>query len=178
MNFNMMLVYQDKDLKENGKYKGKIFDDLDPYYALFGEICQLIEDSGAVEFVVEGWLDIQKRVTCDWDLMCVLEQFPELIDAIQKDRLEFDLDFYEQGSEFTLFFQEQADSLVQVNLRSMMSRTATAHNAYIQKETLYKMLIRLYDDFLHISGKICPYLLEKDIMRDFVGLQNKLKKPD
>lgn len=199
MDFSIYLKYP-KDIVGSGK---PVINDSD--YDLLWAICRILDETGKIELRMDGfkkdevefnWSDKLSRffLSTDWDLAMVMEQLPSAIKSLSENNYNFRIDFYEQGSEFNLVFEEFSDDLVKVRYESFHPDASFYANAkkdknggytipvirasetFAKKEDLKEMLIKLYKDFIFVSEIICGSLLEvdDDTTRELMSLKSML----
>ena len=75
------------------------------------EMCKVMNRTNEIEFYIKG-ISYKERMTglrlsVDWDLAVMLEQLPDVLRKISDNDYNFRIDFYEQGSELFLQFNNQ-----------------------------------------------------------------------
>lgn len=158
---------------ERSPFPNCCYDDtLDDYRSVLSDICDLLEDTRKVQFVVLAFDDMPWRVDCRTDLLVIMEQMPEIITALSMGTYDFRLDFYEQGIERDLIFKEK-DDVIDV---TCISRTAWVPNSEVialSKETTTCIIYTLYEDFISAAFQVCPALCQHSLMRDFLMLMDR-----
>lgn len=83
--------------------------ELDDFRSILADICDILEDTSAAEFVVSGFGQASWPVDVGTDLLVLLEQIPDAISSIDLG-VPFSLDFYEQGLERKIHFTPQGET--------------------------------------------------------------------
>lgn len=84
---------------------------------ILADICETFELSKNIEFNVIGFGLEKWPVDCMYDLLCVIEMLPNIINGFFENNYDFILDFYEQGLERTLFF-EKGKNIIRIKCES------------------------------------------------------------
>jgi hypothetical protein len=83
--------------------------ELHDFRSILLDICDILEDTSAAEFVVSGFGQASWPVDVRTDLAVLLEQIPNAISSIDLGA-PFTLDFYEQGLERKIHFTPQGET--------------------------------------------------------------------
>lgn len=83
--------------------------ELDDIHSILIDICDILADTSASEFVVSGFGQASWPVDVRTDLPVLLGQIPNAISSIDLGA-PFSLDFYEQGLERTIHFTPQGET--------------------------------------------------------------------
>ncbi len=78
----------------------------------------------------------------------------------------FELDFYEQGIERRLLFEEEMN-LVKVTCSSRTEWVPHPSSVFMEKTTVSKIFEEIYCDFLDFSSVICEGLLNNNLLNDW-----------
>lgn len=136
-------------------------DELDDGRSVIMEICDTVfRDTGQVDFHVSGFGQDDWR-TDMIALATVIEQLPEVIQKIKKDDYNFIIDFYEQGTEKTVVFEEEG-LMVKVTCESRTGTIGWEPNPKeikMEKEQIKSMIMNLYNKFFLIGETLCPTLI-------------------
>lgn len=139
--------------------------ELDGPLAILIDICEVFEISESIVFLVSGFGQEQWPVDCRTDLLTVIEQIPFILKKISKKDFSFQLDFYEQGIERLLIFEEENN---QVRVTCISHTNWTPDEAiYIGKDELLMMFEHFYDHFLEYSQILCPNLADHILLNDW-----------
>lgn len=145
--------------------------ELDGPIAILIAICEVFEISESIVFLVSGFGQEQWPVDCRTDLATVIEQIPFILKKISKKDFSFQLDFYEQGIERLLIFEEE-NHQVRVNCVSHTNWTPD-EAIYIGKDKLLMMLEHFYYHFLKYSQILCPNLANHILLNDWKKGENE-----
>ena len=202
MSFNIYLDYPKKLLKTKMSvpYNPRQDD-------VIWRICEVLNKNGDIEFRIDGFKKDEVRynwnkelsrfnLTTDWDLAMAMEQIPSVIKSLNENNYSFSISFYEEGSEFNLLFEEFSHNLVKVKYESYNHKApinskpinnntgyyscvvCASSEAFIKKESLKKMMIKLYKDFIFVSERLCGNLLEvkDDSIQSFLNIKHMVEK--
>ena len=147
-------------------------DEADSCEELLSLICSQIQDDNTHTFKVEGFDQIQS-VDCRTDLLCVIEQIPEILANITNRNFNFNLDFYEQGVEKILEFKDN-EKYVKVLCRDMLSGNLIFKENNVSKKCLEDMFKNIYDEFLKVTQIMCPYILNHKQFYSFLKIKDLL----
>lgn len=140
-----------------------LISDIEPDDAIgiFMCICEVFELSKVVTFVVSGFGQNKWPVDCRTDLATIIEQVPEILEKIRNKEYNFQLDFYEQGIERMLVFEEN-NNLVKVTCISRTDWTPSPNSIFMEKVEISKIFESLYSDFLEYSKVLCIELANRE----------------
>ncbi|MFV0290282.1 MAG: hypothetical protein ACK5IJ_05200 [Mangrovibacterium sp.] len=165
----MNLFFSGIDGKLDNKRSEKIYDEeLDNEVSVILDICDILHRTDKVTFKVSGFGFDNWLVDCGFDLPCVLEVLPCIISKISKNNYNFELDFFEQGTERTVFFKDNGDHV----LLDCISRTDWQPNPkriIMQKEDIKSIFENFRDDFINCSEKICKDLLHNEFLAEWLN---------
>lgn len=139
--------------------------ELDGPIAILIAICEVFEISESIVFLVSGFGQEQWPVDCRTDLLTVIEQVPFILKKISKQDFSFQLDFYEQGIERLLIFEEE-NHQVRVNCVSRTNWTPD-DAIYTEKDKVLMMFEHFYYRFLEYSQILCPNLADHILLNDW-----------
>jgi hypothetical protein len=140
---------------------------LDDYRSVLADICRIIQDTELVKFHVSGFGEDNWSVDCKVDLLGIIEQIPEIIRKIINNCFNFDLDFYEQGVERELVFEERHDAIY-VSCKSRTRWKPNPEKIVMDKAEIKYIFFKLYREFFDIAHVICKNLLLHPLMENFI----------
>ncbi|MGB3532072.1 MAG: hypothetical protein WBA13_01000 [Microcoleaceae cyanobacterium] len=126
------------------------------------DLCDILEEEGIVCFRVKGFGQDSWPVDVAIDLSSILEQLLEVIDSIHKENYPCGLNFYEQGIERKLVF-ENSDRLVKISCYSRTSWVPSPNLILESKKYILSMFINLKTSFVEVANKVCPQLSASDL---------------
>ncbi len=131
--------------------------------AILGALCDSLEDSGCVEFLVSGFGQARWPTDVRTDLLTVLEQLPDVSDAIRSGSGEFSLDLYEQGIQRRLDFIIAGKTFTAtcVSMTEWRPEPAVVQG---DLNELVKALNQLVADFIHVANVRCPLLAKNHLV--------------
>jgi len=140
-------------------------EDIQSVLSLF---CEVLFRSNSIEFHISGFGETSWNVS-SMELCCVLEEFStfssSIISNIQKNLFNFYIDFYEQGVERTLKFEDEGDN-VKIFCESRTNWIPNPTIEKIEKEKLKIMLEKFHNDFFYAIKCACPFLLDYPTIRE------------
>ncbi|WP_442602925.1 hypothetical protein [Paenibacillus sp. KN14-4R] len=140
--------------------------ELDDVVAIIISICEVFESSEIVSFFVSGFGQEKWPVDCRTDLATIIEQIPNVLEKIRKGKYSFQLDFYEQGIERQLLFEEDS-SLVKVTCVSRTNWIPNPSTIHMERDEVLTMFESLYKNFLEYSQVLCIDLTKNPLMADW-----------
>ncbi len=166
--FKIDLSFSEVDTNVYNNFQEREYDkELDNEVSVILDICNILQGIDTVILKVSGFGDDNWLVDCGFDLPCVLEVLPHIINQISENSYNFEIDFFEQGTERTVFFE---DSGVQVSLECV-SRTDWQPNPkkiIMQKDDIKSMFKNFRDDFICCSEKNCKDLLYNEFLAEWL----------
>lgn len=129
-------------------------------------MCDAFEISKAVSFDVGGFGQDNWPVDCRTDLCTVIEQVPDILEKTRSGIYSFELDFFEQGIERLLLFEEE-DNLVKITCSSRTDWVPDPSPVYMKKAVVSKMFEEIYCDFLDFSSVMCEGLVDHALLREW-----------
>ena len=147
-------------------YKDKAYEEDDDYRFVISDICNVLQTTGQVSFIVEGF-PVLEKLSCELDLMCVMEEMPDILSNLQKNIFNFDVWFYEQGTEKMLSFSETSEESVKIMCLTLDKNSTNSPVIVIEKAEINRLFRNLYSNFVDISNIICPHLINHNLMHDF-----------
>lgn len=126
------------------------------------DLCEILEETGIVHFKVEGFGQDVWPVDVAIDLASILEQIPEVIDCIRRGDYPFYLDFYEQGIQRKIVFEE-TDKILKLTCYSGTSWVPSPNFILSSEEHILSMFVNLKNSFVQVVTKLCPELSSSDL---------------
>ncbi|MCY9583025.1 hypothetical protein [Paenibacillus alvei] len=140
--------------------------ELDDEVAILMSICEVFESSQIVTFIVSGFGQTKWPVDCRTDLATIIEQVPEILEKIRRGGYAFQLDFYEQGIERQLVFEED-NSMVKVTCISRTHWAPSPSSIFMEKAEVSTMFESLYGNFLEFSKFLCTELANHTLLKEW-----------
>lgn len=140
--------------------------ELDDSLGILACICEAFEISQSVSFVVGGFGQDDWPVDCRTDLCTVIEQVPDILVKTRAGIYSFELDFYEQGIERKLLFEEDMN-LVKVTCSSRTKWVPHPSSVFMEKTAVSKIIEEIYSNFLDCSTVICEGLVNNTLLNDW-----------
>lgn len=137
--------------------------ELDDVVAILISICEVFELSGMVLFVVSGFGQEKWPVDCRTDLATIIEQIPDILEKVRRGIFSFKLDFYEQGIERQLVFEEKG-ALVKISCKSRTNWTPTPSTIHMEKVDVSKMFENFNSNFLEFTSVLCSDLVNNPLL--------------
>lgn len=168
--FNMCLI-SNKSLNQVIKFnEEKSYDcELDDETSVIFDICDFFEGTGEIKFIVSGFGEDDWKVDCRFDLPGIIEVLPGIINKISQGEYSFKLDFYEQGVEREIIFEENGSD-VSLTCLSRTSWIPTPSNIEMKKEDVEKIFKSLYDTFISYSTELCHSLINSPLLSEWLNL--------
>lgn len=129
--------------------------------AVIADICSFFDESQSITFKVSGFGDNNWKVDCGYDLLSVIVQLPDIIKTIYSSSYDFELDFYEQGTERTVFFKDYNET-VKLTCISRTNWRPNDENITMLKEDVKTMFVKIMNDFL-----ICAQATNPELVKDY-----------
>ncbi|CAM3583785.1 MULTISPECIES: hypothetical protein [Saccharibacillus] len=139
--------------------------ELDNDTAVFIRICEIFEISARVSFFVSGFGQKRWPVDCKTDLATVIEEVPYILEKVNNGDFFFELDFYEQGIERTLIFEEE-DSKVKITCSSRTDWIPDPSIIRMNKSEVLRMFENFYNSFWECSYVLCSDLAEHPLLKN------------
>lgn len=134
--------------------------------AVLISICEVFEQSEIVSFIVSGFGQEKWPVDCRTDLATVIEQIPEILEKVIEGTFSFHLDFYEQGIERQLVFEEEGE-LVRVTCMSRTNWIPYPNTILLDKVAVLTMFENFYKNFLEYSSVLCTDLANNSLLENW-----------
>ncbi len=167
--FKMNLIYGTFENIPKPTFEQNQYDiELDNEVSVLCDISDIFQECRFVNLKVAGFGNNDWLCSCGLDLPCVLESLPDIITKISKNSYNFELDFFEQGTERTIFFKEQYNSV----LLTCISRTdwkPNPNNIVMKKEEIKNIFVRFRNDFIYCAEKICSDLLYNEFLEEWLN---------
>jgi hypothetical protein len=126
---------------------------LDDIRSILQDICAALASDERVKFVVE-FAGERWPTDVKTDLASVLEQLP---DALENTSKAFEIDFYEQGLERTLYFEPDGGGYYQVRCESRhLTWLAPNTGVRMPREVVRQMLERMVDRVVELASAARP----------------------
>jgi hypothetical protein len=154
----------EKEIKEEDLLVSEM--ELDDAVAILISICDVFESSEIVSFFVSGFGQERWPVNCRTDLATIIEQIPNILEKIREGEFSFQLDFYEQGIERQLLF-EQDSSLIKVTCVSRTNWIPNPSSISMERHEVSTMFESLYSNFLEYSKVFCIDLAKNPLLDDW-----------
>ena len=135
------------------------------------KVCELLESTEGIEFIIEGFQKLN-NLSCEYDLMCVLEDLPSACAKIQSDNFNFELLLYEQGTECELRFRSHSTEYVDIHLFDFSEREIE-ESIYCTKKELIAMFTNLIEDLFCIFQMLCPDFTNNNYMENLYNFRYK-----
>lgn len=153
-----MILNTKDELTESTVFKKKKYSE-DDYESVIADICFIFQKSGKVDFSIEGFNDF-KNLSCDCDLMCLMEVMPSVLLKISNDNYNFNILFYEQGTERDLRFSSVSKNEVKIEYYDLFGKPSGSEAVIINAERLKQIFVNFNSKFVKIGSILCPYLME------------------
>ncbi|THF72491.1 hypothetical protein [Cohnella fermenti] len=140
--------------------------ELDDVAAVLISICEVFEHSEMVSFVVSGFGQEKWPVDCRTDLATIIEQIPDILKKVNKGIFLFKLDFYEQGIERQLVFEEEG-GLVRVTCMSRTNWIPNPNAILLDKVKVSTMIKNFHKNFLEYSSVLCTDLANNPLLENW-----------
>ncbi|MFE4709568.1 hypothetical protein ACFRAM_01730 [Paenibacillus sp. NPDC056722] len=139
---------------------------LDDAVAVLISICEAFESSLFVSFIVSGFGQDNWPVDCRTDLATIIEQIPDILEKTRAGVFSFQLDFYEQGIERQLVFEEDKN-LVRVTCISRTHWIPQPISVFMEKVAVSTMFEEIYSDFFDVSRVLCERLANNTLLNNW-----------
>lgn len=170
MVFNMYLIM---DKKFTGNIcltqEKKYYSDIDDETSVILDICDIFYESKIVKFIVSGFGEEEWPVDCKYDLPGIIEVIPGILRNMEKGNYNFILDFFEQGIERKVIFNE-CDGVV---IASCLSRTkwkAIPSVLKIEKTELNRVLKTFYKNFILYASIMCNDFIKNPLLTEWLNI--------
>lgn len=159
-------------IKEDISFK-KIYDtELDNETSIIYDICEIFHSKGNIKFIVSGFGYENWLMDCRFDLPGIIEEVPQIINKIRKEEYNFKLDFYEQGTEREIIFEEVGGKIKLICF-SRISWTPIPNIIEMNKEDVKLIFENLYSDFIKYSKVLCDDLINDPLLSNWLKLMEK-----
>lgn len=142
--------------------------ELDDETSVIFDICDVFEER-EIKFIVSGFGQDKWPVSCRFDLPGIIEVIPEIVNKIKLKEYNFKLDFYEQGIEREIIFNEVGNS-VRLECFSRTKWSPVPSTIDMDKNELYRIFVTLYEDFISYSNIFCSNLINKALLANWIKL--------
>lgn len=140
--------------------------ELDDPQAILSCICEAFQNSPFVSFLVGGFGQDRWPVDCRTDLCTVIEQVPDLLEKTRAGIYSFELDFYEQGIERRLLFEEEMN-LVKVTCSSRTEWVPHPRSVFMEKTAISQLFEEMYSNFLDFGKVVGEGLLNHTLLNEW-----------
>lgn len=141
--------------------------DLDGIGSILHDLCELVVRSPGAEFVAGGFG--QERWPAQACHFCIiLEQMPEVVDALVTGADSFQIDFVEQGCLRFLYF-ERRGALFDVMCTSGDDWTPSPAEEVVATDELATMLRQFLESFIGFSRSACPESVQHPWFQQWLG---------
>ncbi len=130
-------------------------------------ICDELEECGCVRFLVGGFGQEAWPVDVRTDLLTVVEQLPQVVDALTKEAAQFELDFYEQGLQRRLNF-ERTGADTTITCTSATEWDPSPDQEHMSIDSLVDIMRSLRSAFVDLAGRRCPEVAQNDLFSQWV----------
>lgn len=138
----------------------------DDVMAILIYIGEVFELSGKISFIVSGFGQEKWPVDCKTDLVTVIKSIPVILKKMGEGIFSFKLDFYEQGIERQLVFEEETGA-VRVTCISRTSWLPNPDTIFMSKIEVITMIESFYSNFLDFSSLLCRDLVENSLFKEW-----------
>lgn len=159
-------------------------DELDDVSSIIMDVCEALSECPGVKFVVTGFSEGAWPVDVSTDLPIVLEQVSSALQNL-RNAVAFSIGFYEQGIEHVMNFQPNGEvwTVECVDMNSMARPGAGLQPVEeskrvpgwaprpvlleVTRDRMETMLRTLVVDFLTLTARRCPELLDHPWLQDW-----------
>lgn len=142
--------------------------DMDDETSIIFDICEIFENTKNIEFNISGFGQNNWPVSCKFDLPGIIEELPEIINNFYNDDFNFILNFYEQGIEREIIFEDNNDNIKIICL-SNTNWKPNPKCIFMRKKEVKNLIENLYKNFVLYSNKICPDLINHSLIKDWLN---------
>ncbi|KYN78017.1 hypothetical protein A0J52_01665 [Clostridium sporogenes] len=161
---NMRSVNQALKFSEKKSYDSELDDETSVIF----DICDIFEQTKQIKFLVSGFGQDEWPVNCRFDLPGIIEELPEIINKISQEEYNFKLNFYEQGVERELIFQESGQN-ISLTCLSRTNWIPTPNMIEMNKEKVKRIFNDLYENFIFYSTELCPSLIKNPLLFNWLN---------
>ncbi|AFZ10680.1 hypothetical protein Osc7112_6546 (plasmid) [Oscillatoria nigro-viridis PCC 7112] len=126
------------------------------------DLCDVLEETNIFQFQVSGFGQERWPVDVRTDLSTILEQIPQILHSIACANYPFQLDFYEQGVERQLNFEE-ADTCIKISCYSGTFWEPNPSACFVRESDILMQLYNLRDSFVEAVKIVCPKLASSEL---------------
>lgn len=168
MVFNMELAIS-KPLEETPQtFVTKEYDiELDDGRSVIHDICEVFDNTETISFRVSGFGQQEWPVDCLFDLSVVMEQLPEILAKTRVHDNKFTLDFYEQGIQRQIYFEDDRSDLVKLTCKSRLNWKPRPDKIIMRKRDVNATFSNLYLDFFKYGNNLCPDLINNILLKEW-----------
>ncbi len=166
---NILLQFKSSDTVFSVNKSIDLDDEYD-YDCILLDICNMLHDTGVVEFFMSGFGDDNWGTDCKADLPCVLERMLDILPAIQT-KADFQIDFYEQGIERMLNFYHKEGMFI-IECKSYVNAVPIPI-IKMHYNDVRNIFIKLYKDFISCVKILVPKAMENELFIEWINICNK-----
>lgn len=133
--------------------------ELDDVSLLIADICEALESTGRIKFIVTGFDPKPWPMDVETDLSVVLLQLPDALRRLEQHQ-SFTIDFYEQGTERRLEFRDKGDKIEVECFSGDLHWEPDPRILMADRKQLEADLRGLAHSFLRLASEVCPQLSE------------------
>jgi hypothetical protein len=134
-----------------------------------GDLCSVLADSEVVQFKVSGFGQDVWPVDVRYDLVSILEQFPDVLQSVVSNNYPVELYFYEQGIERKLILEKYGE-LIRLKCLSCTDWVPVPKEIHMPQHLVVSQLIEFRDKFLEIVITGLPKLSHHSLFLEWVKL--------
>ena len=116
----------------------------DDYRFVISDICQILQNCGCIDFIIDGFPELS-NLSCDYDLMCAMEELPEVFNKIKANDFNFEILLYEQGTEKEIKFRSSLSENVEIILYDLYGNRIESAVLQSNKKEVSTGLLYTYD---------------------------------
>jgi hypothetical protein len=136
---------------------GEYDPELDDVQSIITNVCHGIAGAGGALFHVSGFGQDTWPVDITTDLPVLLEQLPAVLHGLEQGEPDVTLDFYEQGIERTIRFENDGDHIVAC-CESMTDWVPNPSQERLLRRELCAMLGQVRETFMQFTARVAPEL--------------------
>ena len=140
---------------------------IDDGRSIIADICEVFHENEKIKFHVSGFGQDKWPVDCLYDLVCIMEQIPDILKEVNLEKSNFVLDFYEQGIERTINFNLKEDNYI-LTCKSSTDWKPNPEVVIVKRQDVKTMLEHLIKDFLELSRILCPHLRKQPLLVEWI----------
>lgn len=134
----------------------------DNYLSALIDLCDVLDETSIFKFQVSGFGQDRWPVDIRTDLLTILEQMPTILRSIECASYPFQLDFYEQGIERQLNFEE-ANTFIKISCYGGTLWEPNPSVYFVKESDILIQLYNLRDSFVEAVKIVCPKLASSEL---------------